>query len=177
MKNKVSTEYAEALFALALEEEREEDYYKTLTEIKKVFNNEPEYLELLSAPGIDKNEKNQILDATFEGKIDENILSFLKLLTERGRISLFNACYEEFFLLYNAKRSTLVVEVTSAVELTNEEKEKIKAKLESKFKLKVQLECVVDSSILGGLIIKTDDTIIDGSLKRKLRDVKDVISK
>ena len=177
MKNKISTEYAEALFTLGMEEGSEAEYYEALTLVRDAFRSEAEFMMLLSSPSLEKNEKIHILDAVFSHKINENVLSLLKLMSERGRIGEFFNLFDDYEKIYNFHKRVIVASVTSAVELTEGEKEKIKEKLISKYNIDVRLECTVDESILGGIIIKTDDTIIDGSLKRKLRDIKDVISK
>ena len=176
MKNKISTEYAEALFEIALEEGKTEEYYKELCLINNLFLDNPEYVAILVAPGIDECEKLDLVDKAF-GTASEIILNFIKILVSKGRISLIHTCFEEYERLFNASRKTLVVTVISVQELTSEEKQKITAKLEKKYGCKVELVCEIDESILGGIIIKTEDAVIDGSLKKKLRDVKEVIRK
>ena len=66
-------------------------------------------------------------------------------------------------------------EVTSAVALTEDEKARLIKSLEKKTGHRVELACRVDKDILGGIIVRTEDTVLDGSLKHKIRSVKDVI--
>lgn len=176
MKNNISHEYAEALFLLSCEEKNEEKYLSDLRLVKSVFDSEPEYIELLHSPSITKEEKLAIIDSAFGGRINENVVSFLKLLCENNRIEYINACFEDYEKLYNQIKRVIVARVISAVKLTEKEKSEIVARLEKKFKHRVELECEIDESILGGIVIKTDDIIMDGSLKRKMRDVKEVIT-
>ena len=176
MKNKLSTEYAEALFALALEQGKSKEFFEELTLVNDILLSTPEYLAILVSPSITVSEKIDLVDKAFSS-LDEMVLNFLKLLIEKGRISIFPLCLEEYQRLYDASRKTIVATVISAAELTDSEKAKIINKLEKKYGCKIELECQVDESILGGLIIKTEDSIIDGSLKKKLRDVKEVIRK
>ena len=84
---------------------------------------------------------------------------------------------EEYFALLDALRRRSNAKVISAVELTDEEKSKIKARLESIYKGEVNMEYSVDGSILGGLIVEINGKIMDGSLRHRLREVKEVISK
>ena len=176
MKNKISTEYAEALFMLALEQDKTEEYYRELSLVNDLFLDNPEYIALLVAPGIDEEEKLSLVDKAF-GTLSQDMLSFLKLLVSRGRISLIHMCFEEYERLFNASRKTMVATVVSAQALNDDEKQKITAKLEKKYGCKIELVCEIDEGILGGIIIKTEDAVIDGSLKKKLRDVKEVIRK
>ena len=176
MKNNISHEYAEALFLLSCEEKSEEKYLFDLRSVKDVLDSEPEYIELLHSPSIPKDEKIQLIENAFSGKINEHIVSFLKLMCENNRIEYLYSCFDVYEKLYNEVKRVIVANVTSAVELNEEEKARIIEKLQKKFGYKVELVCQVDEKIIGGIIIKTEDTIIDGSLKRKMRDVKEVIS-
>ncbi|MBQ3589384.1 MAG: F0F1 ATP synthase subunit delta [Clostridia bacterium] len=176
MKNKISTEYAEALFMLALEQDKTEEYYKELTLVNDLFLDNPEYIALLVSPALEENEKLDLVDKAFSG-LSQDMLNFIKLLISRGRISLIHMCFEEYERLFNASRKTMVVTVISAQALNDDEKQRITAKLEKKYGCKIELICEIDNSILGGIIIKTEDAVIDGSLKKKLRDVKEVIRK
>ncbi len=176
MKNKISIEYAEAIFAIAVEESKTAQYYEDLRLVDCLLTESPEYLELLMSPGIEATEKLSLIDSAFLGKLMENTLSLIKLLCERNRIGLFHECFMDYEKLYNASRQTAFVTVISAVALTDSERDRIKASLEAKYKLSVELRCEIDTSIMGGIIIKTDDTIIDGSLQRRLQDVKEVIT-
>lgn len=175
MKNNISHEYAEALFLLSCEEEKEEKYLCDLRFVKEILDREPEYVVLLHSPSISKEEKLNAIENAFGGKINEHIVSFLKLLCENNRIEYVYSCFDDYEKLYNQVKRVINVSVTSAVELSENEKARIVKKLEAKFGCSVELICKIDEKILGGIIIKTDDTIIDGSLKRKMRDVKEVI--
>ena len=176
MKNNISHEYAEALFLLSCEEKSEEKYLNDLKMVKAIFNSEPDYIELLHSPAISKDEKLALIENAFAGRINDHVVSFLKIMCENNRIEEIYSCFDVYEKLYNDVKRVIVASVTSAVELNESEKAKIIANLEKKFGYKVELICHVDESIIGGIIIKTEDTIIDGSLKRKMRDVKEVIS-
>ena len=176
MKNNISHEYAEALFLLSCEEKSEEKYLSDLRLVKKIFEKEPEYLELLHSPSIGKEEKLNLIESAFGGSVNEHVVSFLKLLCENNRIEQLFPCFEVYEKLYNQVKRVIVATVTSAIELTEDEKSRIKSRLEKKLGHGVELICKVNEKILGGIIIETDDTVIDGSLKRKMRDVKEVIS-
>ena len=79
MKNNISHEYAEALFLLSCEEKSEEKYLSDLRLVKKIFEKEPEYLELLHSPSIGKEEKLNLIESAFGGSVNEHVVSFLKI--------------------------------------------------------------------------------------------------
>ncbi len=175
MKNKISLEYAEALYTLAAEESLTEEYLKDVRTVRGIMEEESELLLLLRSPNLAMEEKTQVIDAVFGKLLREHTLSALKLMAERGRVELIPTCMEDFERLYNEVNKVVVAEVTSAVPLTNEERARLTQSLQRKTGHRVELVCYVDKDILGGIIVRTDDSVLDGSLKHKIRKVKDVI--
>ena len=170
-----SKEYGEALFELAMENGMSEEYGKALDTVAFVFDENPEYMEFLSSPSIPMTERIDAIEKAFFA-LPAHIVSFLSLLCERGRIREFTTCMEEYKALLDSSKQICVARVTSAVELMQEEKEKLRAKLEKKNAQSVILDCSVDESLLGGIIIEMDGKIMDGSVRRHLKEVKEVIS-
>lgn len=175
MKNKISLEYAEALFLLACEQERGEEYLSDLRLIRDLIEKEEELLLLLRSPNISAEEKDGVIDAVFGTALQEDTVSFLKLLCQKGRAELLPLCIDDFERLYNEVNKVIVAEVTSAVPLTDEEKQRLTQSLEKKTGHRVELLCHVDREILGGIIVRTDSIVLDGSLKQKIHRVKEVI--
>ena len=175
MKNNVISEYAEALFLLSKDENKVDGYFEDMTLVKRAFDENPDYVAILSSPALTKEEKNDLIDKAFSPFVCENVASFIKLFCERGRIDDFSLCYEYYEKLYNNSKRLIVAEVTTAVAMTEAEKKKLKSALTKRYGVNVELNCLVDKSILGGMIIKTEDSVTDGSLKTKIREIKDVI--
>lgn len=174
MKNKISLEYAEALFLLGCEKNQAEAYLKDLRLVGEILKEE-DLLLLLRSPNLSFNEKEEFIDLTLKEAISEDTLSFIKLLCQKGRAELLPLCIDDFEKLYNQVNKVIVASVTSAVPLTEEEKDKLIKNLEKKTGHRVELLCHVDKEIIGGIIIKTEDSVLDGSLKQKIRKVKEVI--
>ena len=172
----ISNEYATALFMLALENGNERDYFRELETISGIFKEEPDYMEFLSCPSIPIKERTDAIDKAF-GTMPEYIVSFLKILCENARITFFEECVEIYKKLLAEHERRTVANVTSAVELTEEEKTALADKLGKKEGCAVTLNCSVDPSIIGGLIIEIGGKVIDGSIRSKLLDVKDVITR
>lgn len=173
----ISREYAEALFEIACEENAVDEYAEHLRNILEVFNENPEYMEFLICPGVPLSERLAAVEETFSKAFPQYIVMFLQLLCEKGRIKLFSQCAGEFFKLLDASHNVAIAKITSAVALTQEEKDSIRKKLEKSLKKGVVTECVVDPAIMGGIIIETEGRIIDGSLRKSLHEVKEVIGR
>ena len=105
------------------------------------------------------------------------MLSFLKLLCEKRHIGEFAECVKDYNAMYDEILDISNARVTSAVELNEDEKASLKEKLEKISGNKTLIEYTVDKSIIGGLIVEMDGKIMDSSLRKHLKDVKDVISK
>ena len=172
----VAREYAEALFILACEENAEKEIGDSLSSVCKIFEASPEYRELLSSPAIPVAERAAIIDGAFRGNMPEHTVSFLQLLSEKGRMELFSECAEEYRKLAENKRAVAKAVVTSAVPLTEAELAALKAKLEKISGKTVSITCAVDADILGGLIVEMDGKITDGSVRHRLRELTDAIS-
>lgn len=174
--NNISTEYAEALFLISCEENEAEEYLNDVRLVGKLFKEEPEFIMLLRSPNLSQEEKLSVLESAFGGRVKEHVCSFLKLLCQNGRMELLHECIEAYEALYNQIKGVAPVCVTSAVALSEDELQRLTAGLEKKLGRRVELECVVDPSILGGIIVETNDTVIDGSIRRKIQEVKEVIN-
>lgn len=175
--SEISNEYAKALFMLATEKECREEYKDALETVVGVFDENPVYMDLLSTFAIPIDERLNALEEAFSNAIPRDVLSFLKILCEKKHITEFYDCVKFYCELYNEIDMVSNAKVTSAVELTEDEKKALLEKLEKKSGKKIIVEYVVDKSIIGGLIVETDGKIIDSSIKKHLKDMKDVIRK
>lgn len=172
----IGKEYGTALFMLACEENAKQEFSNGLNVVTSALRENPDYQEFLSSPGIPLGERISALSAVFAASVPEHLLSYLQLLCEKGRFSCFWDSVEEFNALLEASEHMTTAKVTSAAALTEEEQLKLKNKLELTYHCKVNLECSVDAALLGGLIVEMDGKVMDGSLRHRLRMVKEVIS-
>lgn len=171
-----SNEYAEALFALATEENCRQEIADALAVISAAFEENEGYLEVLSSPAILMSERLSAIDAAFSS-LCEYAVSFVKLLCERSVIKAFPVIAAEYDRLLKEVNKTRTAKVTSAVPLTKDEAKALQDKLSVTCKQPVFLEFSVDENLLGGMIVEIDGKVYDASLKRQLRDLKDVISR
>ncbi len=173
----ISNEYAGALFELAREQGRAGEYSSALALIRRELDAQPEYIELLSSPNIPVEERKGLLERAFGAHVPADVLSFTQLLCEKGRIRTFGECADGYDKLYKALEAISSARIVSAVELTEDEKNALVSKLE-KLTGRNVLPCYeLDPSLIGGAVIYIDDTVIDGSLKSRLKEIKEVIGR
>ena len=175
--SKISSEYAKALFMLAIENDCLESYDEALDLVSEVFINNPDYSKVLASYSIPLSERLDAIDKAFSGELPKEVLSFLKLLCEKRHISEFSECAKQYKDMVCDIQKLSNAKVTSAAELSENEKTALKEKLEKIGGHSVNIDYAVDKSILGGLIVEIDGKIMDSSLKKHLKNVKDVIIK
>ena len=159
---------------IAKEKDMVDTYSDILKQIAALVDENPDYTEFLSSPALPLSERLSAIDEAF-GLYPEEIASFLKLLCENGHIKEIKECIEEFIDLENMLEKSVAADVYSSVELSDEQKEKLTQKLETKFGKKVLATFEVDKSLIGGIKIVMEDEVLDGSIEKRLKDLKEVI--
>jgi F-type H+-transporting ATPase subunit delta len=171
----ISNEYGTALFMLASELKQKKEFAAGLTVIRDVFEKVPEYEAFLASPSISLDKRLGAVEEAFAKSVPEHVLYYVQLLCEKGRISCFMESVEVYNALLAASERVSNVVVTSAVELTPSEQNQLKRKLEIMTKGQVLIQYAIDTSLLGGLIVEVDGKIMDGSLRHRLSEVKEVM--
>lgn len=166
--SQIGNVYGQGLYALAKEESLQAVILRELQLLDEAFRQEPTYQKLLSVPDLSKQERCQILDQAFRGKVQPYVLNFLKLLTEKGYIRHFSQCYSAFKALYNEENGILPVRAVSAVALTEDQKRRLTEKLSHLTGKTVELDCRVDGSCLGGLRLDYAGCRVDGTVQSRL---------
>lgn len=164
----VAKAYAQGLYSLAKDEGLGKAVLDELNVLDESFAREPDFLRLLAAPDITKQERCGILDSSFRGKIQPYVLNFLKILTEKGYIRHFSQCCRAYREQYNQDNGILCVRVVSAQALTDAQKEKLSRKLQQVTGKTIALECTVDPRCLGGIRLDYDGKRVDGTVQNRL---------
>jgi len=159
--------YAEGLFLLAQEEQCEAQIYKDLNEVTDIMEQNPEFVGLVEVPTLDISERLDILRKVI-GDGEGIIEHFLCLLVEKHRFRRLSEIRADFNKLYYEKFGIAEVFVTSAVALTDAQREELKAVLGKKFHKTIELRESVDASLLGGMIVQYGDTRMDNSLRTRM---------
>lgn len=171
-----SNDYANALFMIAAENGKLEDYMNDLSVVKKVFGDYPDYALLLTSPDIPKSERQAVVDAAFGNKVDAIILNFIKVLCDHGKIDKLDECVKDFKALKKSAENRITARVYTAVPLSESQERALREKLEKRFGSTVKLKPVIDKKMLGGVKVEIDGKVLDGSIKRQLKDLREVIT-
>ena len=172
----LATKYSRAIFELAQEENKLDDYAKDLSQVQEDVFSLPEAVKFFQNPLIPQQAKKDLLAKAFNKEISPDVFNFLMLLVDKNRIGIFNEIYEIFNGLKNQAQGILVADVITAFPLTKTQETQLNKKLASVTGKKIQIRKHEDKSILGGVIVTIGDKRIDGSAAGRLRALKGTLA-
>lgn len=167
----VGTVYAQALYSLAKDEDCSEAVMKELAVLGESLAREPDFVRLLSAPNLSKEERCDIVDSSFRGKVHPYVLNFLKILTEKGYMRHFGECCKAYRQAYNQDHGILEVCAVTAVALTEDQKSRLTQKLMKVTGKTIDLENRVDLKCLGGVRLDYDGKRVDDTVEHRLASI------
>lgn len=168
----VADVYATALFGLARQAGQVEQVHEELNELVKLCDQDGQFATFLETRAIDEDRRAASLEKLFRGQLSDLTLNTLLVMNEHGRAGLVRALQRRFVLALEADAGQIEVEVVSAVELTEAERQDAQstaAKLSGRDPV---MSYRVDPGILGGLILKMGDLRLDHSVRRQLHDAR-----
>lgn len=168
--------YARALFDTAAKAGALDQVEQDLKGVHQVFATVPQLSRALGAPTIAASRKKDLLRNAFEQRVSALTLRFLELALTRRRQDIFRSIYPEFQRLANAARGIVPVRVQAAVPLTDAEREQLGTALAQRTGKRIQLEVDVEPALLGGLVVRMGDVVIDGSVRTKLEQLHQRLS-
>jgi F-type H+-transporting ATPase subunit delta len=165
--------YTEALFNQARAADVVDLVESDLGLITYSFETIPTLEEAIVSPLIPASKKREVVTSIFKDKVHELTLFYLYLLIDHRREEAIKHTEAEYIRLANEARGIVAAEVTSAVELTDDEMVRLKKKLSDHTGRRVDVMVNIDPSIIGGLIVRIGDTVMDGSISGHLKRIKD----
>ena len=169
----VSKVYGDALFELALEKQSVTALYEEAEALRKIFRDNGELMQLLTHPKISKEEKEAAVKAIFDGRVSDDMAGFLVLVVDKGRADELDAVLGYFLSVVKEYKKIGVVDVASAVELTDAQKEKLCEKLLATTDYAtLEVNYMVDAALIGGLVVRIGDRVVDSSIRTKLSQME-----
>lgn len=165
--------YAAAIFSLADKQQELDATFTSLQRVKSTFADSPQLMEILTHPRVTHQQKKEIINRIFGDNIQVSVLHLLILMLEKGRIAQSPYIASEFERLLRLHRHESKGEVVSAVPLTDTQIEHLKNRLSQVTGLSVQLDTHVDKSLIGGLVIRVGDRMIDSSVASQLASLRE----
>ena len=169
MAKLVSKTYGDALFDMAVEENRMDSLMEEITLLEAVLKENKDFEKILIHPEIPLEEKLQVVEDVFKGRISDALTGFLRIVVTKGRYKNLPDIFAYFIARVKEYKKIGVAEVISAIPLSGEQKEKIEKKLlDTTHSETMEIEYKVDEKKIGGLMIRIGDRVVDSTIQSKL---------
>lgn len=170
--NKVALRYAKSLFDVAISNGNLEEVYLDIINFEATCNEHKELAPTLKSPIVSSRQKSNLLLKVF-ASYEKEILNFFDLVATKNRAGVLPQIAARFVTLFNEHKGILEVNVSSAQALTEKERKHIVAYLEKETGANdIKIAETVDPTIIGGLIIKYGDSLIDSSISSQINNIK-----
>ena len=177
MQEYLAKRYALALYDIGEKKNNVESILQDLREVVDIIYNNQDFQDVIKHPQISTSRKKDIFSNIYKGKIDDELMAFLILLIEKERILHIDEILIAFEKIHLEKNNTVVAQIKTVVSLNEDERQRLKAKLEGIYKKNIILNEELDASIIGGVYVRVGNDAIDGTIKAKLDDMKKLMLK
>lgn len=169
MAKLITKTYGDALFDVAVEAKTVDLVESEAASVTEIFVRNPELLKLLNHPNVTKEEKIQVIEQVFASRVSGEMYGFLRVLVEKDRQGHILEILQYFTDRVKEYRRIGVVYITSALPLEADQKKKIEKKvLETSGFAALEPHYSVDKALIGGIVIRIGDRVVDGSVRNKL---------
>lgn len=164
----VSRNYAETLFALALRNDALEAYGEAIETVARLLEEDPRFRLFLETPRIDDEDKKAVVRRAFDARLPRLVVNFVLLTIDKRRQRLLRTIATEYHALLDERMGREHVQVTVARPVDDATRRMIADSLSAAFGKQAIPHIRVRPEIVGGLVVRTGDTIYDGSVRRRL---------
>ena len=172
MAKLVSKTYGDALFEVAMEESRLDEFFEAAKAVEKVLETSEDFNRLINHPKIGKEDKVKIVEDTLGTRIPKEMVGLFTLMVTKGRAEEMLSVLQYFIHLVKEEKKIGRADVTTAVALSDEQKRKVEKRLlETSVYESFEMNYQVDETLIGGMIIRIGDRVLDSSVKTKLYEL------
>lgn len=177
MAKQVDTTYGNALFELALEENTIDSLYDEVIQLLGILEENPDIIKLLAHPQIEKSEKKGIIENVFGKRVSDEITGLMIMVVEKGHIASIVDIFNYFIKQVKKAKNIGIASVVSAVSLSDSQKAAVEKRLlETTSYSSMEIDYQVDESLIGGLIIRIEDRVVDSSIKTRLDNMSKTLA-
>ncbi|MCY6958784.1 F0F1 ATP synthase subunit delta [Clostridium brassicae] len=167
--------YALALYEVAKEKDKVDEYIQEGKEIVELLEGNEEIQKIIKHPEISTSRKKELFIEIFKGKIYDDLLSFILLLIEKDRILYMKQKIKEMEKIHLQYENKVVAHVKTVIPLNEQERKDLTIKLENKYNKVIILKEEIDKELIGGMYVRVGDDVIDGSIKSKFEEIKNLV--
>ena len=168
----IAVRYARALLQLANERQQAEAVSSELKGLAQVLDGNPSFAGLIADPGVSQATRHGILERTFSGRVSPVMMNFLGLLNSKGRLGLLRDVIDVYDDLLEEQLGNVEVDVTVAQRLSDAQLATVRERVSTAIGRNAVVHQYVDESIIGGLVLRVQDKLIDTSVRAQLAALK-----
>ena len=169
MAKLVSKTYGDALFAVASDENRIDEFFEAAKGLIEFLRENEDFGKLMSHPKIMKEDKVKMIEEAFDGHIPKEMVGLMTLMATKNREEDFLSVFDYFVALVKEEKKIGKADVTTAVPLSDNQKAQVEEKLLATTKYEsFEMNYKVDKSLIGGMIVRIGDRVMDSSIQTKL---------
>jgi len=168
----LATAYARSILELANERGEAEAVGQELEDLAKVVESDPSFENFLATPAVGEMERGRVIEKVFRGRVSELVLNSLLVLNRNGRLGLLRQVANAYADQLEEQLGKIEVDVFVAGRLTRDQLEQVRRSVSAALKKDAVVHQYVDESIIGGLVIRVEDRLLDASVRAQLRAVR-----
>ena len=173
MAKLASKTYAEALFETGIELKKLDDLYEEVQVLQEILKDNPDFSRLMNHPKILKEEKEQIMESVFKGRLSDELTGFLSVIIANKRYAEIDSILECFVLEVKEYKNIGIASVATPLKLSDAQKKAVEQRLlETTKYVSMEMNYSVDESLIGGMVIRIGDRVVDSSIKTKLANLE-----
>lgn len=171
--NPTAVAYARSLLELANERNQADEIGQEMAGIREIVEQQPTFAAFLADPGIAGSERTATLEKVFKGRASPLVWNFLGVVNNHGRMRMLGAIAQAFGDLLDEQRGNVEVDVTVAQKLTADQLEQVRQRVSAALGKNAIVHQYVDENIIGGLVLRVEDRLIDASVKYQLEAMRE----
>lgn len=164
--------YAKTLLELANQRQQAQAVAEELGQLQELIEANLTFKTIVSDPAIGMTDRTALLERVFSGRVSPLMWNFLRVLNSRGSLKLLGEIADAYEDLLNDQLGKIEVDVTVAHKLSAEELEEVRQRVSKALKKDAVVHQYVDESIIGGLVLRVSDQLIDASVRHQLQAMK-----
>lgn len=169
MAKLVEKAYGDALFDLSVDSSKVDELFEEAKAVKTVLKENTELMKLLTHPKVDKEEKERVVENIFKDRVSDDMTGFMLLIIKKDRQKFLLRILDYYINRVKEYKKIGIATVTTAYEMDRSKKEAIESRLIATTSYdSFEITYIVDESLIGGMIIRVGDKVIDSSLKSQL---------
>jgi F-type H+-transporting ATPase subunit delta len=178
IRSRVAKRYAKALLSLGQEEGRFQEYGRDLDDFSRFFDANQELREILTSPAFVVSDRKKILNGILaKSEYSETVKNFLNLLLDKNRMEAIREVNSYYEKLMDEVSQIARVDVIAPIPLREDAARSLEKALEEMTSKRIRMELKEDKSLIGGLVVKIGDLVLDGSIKAQIEGLKESLGR